>query len=220
MTTTVKRLRITGLHGRQDVDFEFHDPISIFMGPNGVGKSTILNIFVHLLSRQWQRLGKQPFRSATVEFVSGDEVTVQHADCLDFNSSEVSSRTQTLVSALAEAGYLEGVLEGDSQVEQEAISPEKGLGIQARDLRMVRNALLQDDQTAKSLAALLASSKLIRRNFSAQLIYLPTYRRIEQEISEVLSMSTQRVRRMMATDYLDLGQHRPGNYTEIVKFGM
>ncbi len=220
MSLVVKRLQITGLHGRQDVEIDFHNSISIFMGPNGIGKSTILNIFVRLLSRQWQRLAKQPFKSVSVEFVSGDSATVLQSECLDFNLGEMSPRLQVLVSNLVEAGTLDGVLEGDTKIEEEVLSAESTNGIQARDLRLVRGALKQDEQTARSLGALLEASRIIRANFGARLIYLPTYRRIKQEITEVLSISAPRARRIMQMELAEAVPVAQANYTEIVKFGM
>ena len=90
----VKTLTIELMHGRQNVYLDFKDSISIFMGPNGVGKSTILNIFVHTLSRQWSRLAKIPFKRVSIEFNSGDEISVTREDCLNFNLSDFPVRVR------------------------------------------------------------------------------------------------------------------------------
>ena len=79
--TLIKSLTVKELHDRSDVNVDFLNAISIFMGPNGIGKSTILGILVQFLSCQWARLAKQPFVSATIEFPSGQTISVTKAEC-------------------------------------------------------------------------------------------------------------------------------------------
>lgn len=41
--TTIKSIRIIGMHNVEDRKYEFNDVMNYFVGPNGAGKSTILN---------------------------------------------------------------------------------------------------------------------------------------------------------------------------------
>lgn len=46
----VKSFRVTGLWGRQDYAFEFHEDLNIFTGSNGSGKTTLLKLMWYMMS--------------------------------------------------------------------------------------------------------------------------------------------------------------------------
>ena len=215
----ISRLRVEGLHERHDVDLDIKNAISIFMGPNGVGKSTVLNVFVYLLSRQWNRLSKQPFISATIDFQSGESVTVNRSDCLDFVSADLPANIQRTATRLAEAGYLQQVIGGVTEGDFAAIALESKSGLGSRDLRVLRATMQQYPQMLNSFSALSAASAIIFNNFPRKLLYLPTYRRIEQDITEVLSMAPSSMRRLQA-EMTEFISHGSSTHTELVRFGM
>lgn len=214
---TITKLEIFGLHGRSDVLIPFKTPLSIFMGPNGIGKSTILNILVHFLSRQWQRLAKQQFDECRIEFHSGDIAKITRADCAEFTPGELSLRSQEIVRQLGQEGILESVLAGDQDINLgREIADAR---IQARELRILRATMLQDEQSKAIFRRIHEASVIVKNNFSDRIIYLPTYRRIEQNISEILSLSPGLLRRVR-TDLEEISPVNSVNYTEIVQFGM
>lgn len=219
MSALIKRLVVRGLHGRVDIDVPFESDISIFMGPNGIGKSTILNILVHFLTQQWDKLGKQPFETVCVTFSSGIEVSVSHADCLDFSSGEMSPRTAEIASKLSESGLLEPFLEGRGLEEVEATRLESQTGLQQRELRLFRASIANLGPSLKAASVLWAAGREIAANFSHKILYLPTFRRVEQDLSEVLAMSSMTMRRVRAE--IEAGvPSSPSLHTELVKFGM
>lgn len=58
---TFKEISIKGLFGESDVHFPISDNRLILVGYNGIGKSTILNIFYYFISQQWSKLAEQDF---------------------------------------------------------------------------------------------------------------------------------------------------------------
>ena len=134
-------------------------------------------------------------------------------------SSDMSSRTQQIVSTLAEAGLLDAFLDGKILTQEEISSVGLGKLIQERDLRILRSTLLQYGQSVRSLSSLSATARTVKACFSGHIIYLPTYRRIEQDITELLSLSPMMMRRVQSEIQETLNSANPGT-VEIVRFGM
>ena len=219
MSKSIQRLQVSGLHGRLDVTIDFLDDVSIFMGPNGIGKSTVLNIFVFCLTRQWQRLAKQSFDSVYIRFANDQVVHISRKECLDLLSMELSTRNQQVATALAEQGVLEEFLEGKAVSFDLMHMSEQSSKFEARDLRVFRNNMLQYGDAIRSLISLTEAGAAIQRNFTDKIVYLPTYRRIEQDISEVLSLAPGLAKRIQHDINENIGANQ-GNYLELVRFGM
>lgn len=190
MSKIITRLRVRGLHGAQDIDIEFNNPISIFMGPNGIGKSTVLNIFVGILTKQWHKLAKQAFDEAEICFDSGDIALVSKIECVEYSSIEFSPRMAQIANVLSEVSNVEEILDGR----------------------------MQYGNAVTSYLSLISTGKLVTRNFDKKLIYLPTYRRIEQDITDVFSMSPGTFRRIQSE--IVEAMSRDTGFTELVRFGM
>ena len=184
-----------------------------------VGKSTLLSIFVYFLSCQWLRLAKQHFDTASIEFPSGETVAVSRSDCVDFSLVEMPTRFQQLALTLADEGVLDSLLDGGSLAELDLPSLANRTSLSERDLRTVRVNLLQYGQASKSLALLSSCAKVIRRSFKGTIVYLPTYRRIEQDLTELFSMSPTLMRRIQLEIQESLSQ-APQDVAEIARFGM
>ena len=52
----IKRILIYSLFGKYDVNLNFENPINIYIGENGIGKTTILNCIYNILSRNFSGL--------------------------------------------------------------------------------------------------------------------------------------------------------------------
>ena len=60
------KIEVTGLFGESDVCIPITDNRVILVGYNGIGKSTILNIFYFFISQQWHKLCDQEFFSVSL----------------------------------------------------------------------------------------------------------------------------------------------------------
>ena len=221
MSSPISRVQIFGLHDQHDIFIDFNESLSIFMGPNGVGKSTVLNVIVNTLARQWSRLSKLPFERVVIAFPSGESASVLKSDCVDFVSGELPARTQQLALALSEEDLLDILIEGTPFSQEQVDQFETNTQYLLRDVRVFRNSVLQYGQALSALSTLTRSSKTIKANFHDKILYLPTYRRIEQELSEVLTMSssnTTSFRRVAAE--IQENVSNSSAIIELVRFGM
>ena len=78
------RVIINGLWGTDSVDLSLHQDINFLIGPNGSGKTTIINLVVAALSADVNALLEIPFRSITVKLRDVDsrkkpEIAVEKA---------------------------------------------------------------------------------------------------------------------------------------------
>ena len=211
-------MSIKGLHGLYDVEIEFSSSISIFMGPNGIGKSTVLNIFVHLVTAQWERLAKQYFESVDIYFKNGVHVHITKDELVDTGSFSIPpARMQNYISALDKAGKLDPFLAGARLTAEDEREISEAIKTPRSDLRYLRATL--QASTNHSYILLLQKERVIRQNFPLQIIYLPTYRRIEQDIKEIFSLSPGAMRNIR-TEITDAVSSTEKSYVELVRFGM
>ncbi|WAI12300.1 AAA family ATPase [Bacillus cereus] len=64
----LKSFKINKLFGRNNVNINFEENIKIFVGENGIGKTTILNVFYYTISNQLYKLRGVEFESIEIEF--------------------------------------------------------------------------------------------------------------------------------------------------------
>ncbi len=74
----IQRVTVSGLFDRFDHDLVFSsdERITIVIGPNGFGKTTILRILDSLFNRPVRALGRMPFRRVTIYFDDSSTLTV------------------------------------------------------------------------------------------------------------------------------------------------
>ena len=56
MKPTVENFEILGLFGGKDVKLSFTNKVQIYIGENGLGKTTVLNTLYYLLSLKFEEL--------------------------------------------------------------------------------------------------------------------------------------------------------------------
>lgn len=66
--TNLEYIGIFGLFGRYDIEIPFDKQVNIFIGENGLGKTTILNCIYFLLEKKFSRLANIQFSEIRVKF--------------------------------------------------------------------------------------------------------------------------------------------------------
>ena len=214
----IKSFKITKLHGFKNYNLKFKDNTLILVGENGAGKTTILRMLYYLISGQWTALAKFKFDTVSLK-VGNNTFSVKSADIskkADFTSTRFLHRFPTHIR--------HRILEISEEYEAGVI-PLSALEMFCARYDIPFHYILReldfDDNILNSKKHNKLRKKLnddIKDSLGGtQILYLPTYRRIEQELSTIF--------KGVDEDELRHRKHimrgrKKVNFTELIEFGM
>ncbi|MGN7503629.1 MAG: AAA family ATPase [Alphaproteobacteria bacterium] len=223
----IKKFIVEGLYDHIDVAIEFKNNTAIIIGPNGIGKSTVTNIFYFFISRQWQRLLELDFQSLCLIHGSG-KIFINKAEIFslgslyDFMENGGPTRPRRLLRKVEEQ---DSVIDFISMNIKNKAELDKYAKITDTDREEVlhlykyMNRRIRDEEFHSVPKTQI--SKELDELISSRVLYLPTYRRIEKDLQEIFPDFDDRYKKSQIMG-LERGKlHRQGDfYTELVSFGM
>ncbi len=220
MPTQLTSFRVVGLHGCKNLFVEIQDNKLILVGENGSGKSTLANLIYYFLSKQWARLREYRFQQIDVELndrvisLSSDQLDkhIHHLDERDrFFPRGVQHRIATGLRALGVTAAPFDTLIRDPLFVR-ALSRESNLSPSViRDF-----AEKSQHRVSPEPSPVREAEEGISASISETFLYLPTYRRIEQDLQSIFrggSIDLDDLRRSLVTEGSDA-------YVELIHFGM
>lgn len=69
---TIKHIEIEGFWGKQKLEVELQPDVNIFIGPNGTGKTTLINALQACMTLDLQLLNSLSFQTVKIGLVSGN----------------------------------------------------------------------------------------------------------------------------------------------------
>jgi len=222
MTFRLERFQIDGLYGYKKIDIHFNKKKGgenklILVGENGTGKTTIVNLIFFVLTRQWQKIANYNFKTITLT-ISGEKIFIEKSNLLK-DSRDVKklielppSIKKRLEKIFSEYRLNENEILSNSDI-LNRVSNEVGMPISILFEYLIESS---SDFTIKTIdEAEQSLSKLI--GDENQILYLPTYRRIEKDLRYIfpdIDESNPRPRRSRYP------RRNHGAYIELVEFGM
>jgi ABC-type branched-subunit amino acid transport system ATPase component len=100
----VRAFRAEKILGDETYELSLEADATIIVGPNGTGKSTLLNVFYLFITRQWARLLQYNFSKLTLQ-LSNREISITRADLFTADSalfSKVTPRFRNIIQKLGE----------------------------------------------------------------------------------------------------------------------
>ncbi len=211
----ISRFQIKKLYGYRNLDLRFKDNTLILVGENGAGKTTVLNLLYYLLSGQWNSIIKYEFESLTIT-IGNKKHVLAYSDFKEPFKRINKKLPRHLPSAIRHRviHLLEQSDDGVNLAELERICHRYNMPI-----RYLLEHIDLFDQPVQSRSGTLSKTlTTIQNSLKSQLLYLPTYRRIEQELNLIFEGLDERElhsrRRLLAS------KRTSNTFVELIEFGM
>lgn len=189
----LKWVEVNGLFNKYDYKLEFYKDINIFVAENGFGKTTILNIIIATLEGDTNKLRKLPFKSVKLGF-ENEFIEIEKEELTDLSLYEYNEEYFWR--------KIRRVLPPSLYQRMEYDYHENKL-IDLDEIMYKYSHYIKDDFLEHELRNLIWSKnnkvnlkfKNIKELIKDEPIYLPTYRRIEEELDNFIKLSTDENRR-------------------------
>lgn len=200
----IKRFEIEELFGIYNVNIPFKDNINIFVGENGLGKTTILNALNYVIQGDSESLAAIEFKKMILTLGNDAKIVIIHDDLMNNNIS-IRDRNRLYhylpnddYSYIAQRIMLEILKEKTPNVLDDKITREKIYDRIVRKYRYdlppsilekIYNSVLKDKNFEKELKDSWEYKIYDYMKKWDRIIYLPTYRRIEEDFNSYIENS-------------------------------
>ncbi len=195
----IEYLAIYGLHGKHDVFLEFAGRTTIFIADNGSGKTTALFILQLILRKQFSQISKFQYERIEIKFCDAEAVSFGPEDF-------EKSRNASMLRGWLQRGEVKPheIFHLAKQVRHlplTALREETLFNSVARRLRVPTKVFYERlirfdyrldgepdlvDQMENS--PILKLRTYLSTHLDASVLYLPTYRRVEQDMQQVIDI--------------------------------
>lgn len=200
-SSSLKMIEINGLFGYYDYRINLREDINIFVAENGFGKTTILNIIVALLKNDKEKLRKLPFEHLKVG-INRSVIEIDRKELLEIDYYEQLLKLSKKYVPMNEYRYIINKFNEDS-IEEFLFYLRDYV---PRDIIMkyvIKNNNEKDNNVYMKLGK-------IQNLLKEEVVYLPTYRRIEEETDFFKSLpllEKRRVDRELKKSSLNFGMN-------------
>ena len=219
MENKVVLFEIKKLFNQYDVRIPLDQPINIFLGENGMGKTTILNCIYCTLSGEVEKLYDTIFSEITITLSTGEHFTVNHEDIqayrdFMYESSPYFRRHRFDLGRFLPDKEIQAMVELYNNNPQDYelrkfyihISDMLDIPFQVaqQEARTFLSRFTSQRTTGKgNYNNAKAFNETMQEKINQEILYFPTYRRIEEDINKL---------------GIDIEKKR--NTSKLIKFGM
>lgn len=199
--TNLESITIIGLFERYDIHIKFDKQVNIFIGENGLGKTTILNCIYFVLEKNFSRLANMQFSEIKIKFKKEKQIyRVTIEDIREYNKPKDGKQymyfmgqdmyiNETIERIMSRYQYDD--LEIKFNLDQIAYELARRLDFplsmaKSQVMRYITDSRIDyksDRSGNKNNVEQLKNA--ISKNVSHRIIYLPTYRRIEDDFTSL-----------------------------------
>lgn len=212
---------VYNLHGVSNYKIDFINNSLILVAENGSGKTTLVNIFYYFLSRQWRKLND--FKFEKIEIVINNEKFTYQAKWKEIvlRESRLSKRLPSHYHEIAERIFREiNFIEFESSTEfLDYVNAKYGVsrGVAVEIMNMFRNEEISMDKSSEINRIEEALNQIFK---NTQIVYLPTYRRIEKDLKNIFPELEGNMKEYEYKRKLRIKTEKSPSFIELVEFGM
>lgn len=203
-TLFIKRFEIKELFGIYNVDIPFKNNINIFVGENGLGKTTILNVLNYIIQGDSESLSSINFNTIILTLGNNTKIKILHDDLLN-NNLPLSDRNRVnhylqeddysfITRKIAMEIFKEKspkILDDKEERKKifERILRRYRYDLSPSMLEKIYNLVLKNENFQEDLKNSWEYKIYQYMKNWDKIIYLPTYRRIEEDFNSYLENS-------------------------------
>lgn len=219
--------KIDKLFGFRNVRIDFENNIKILIGENGYGKTTVLNSLYYLLNAKYTKLSKIEFESIEIGFYEGSNFIISKYDLDKYvKELETNRRTRLPLNVInnlhtLDFSYLDNFDEYNEEVYnylRHSIFKNKIKRFAPTD---VMSRLIYKFLKGKMSLNVFEELELVKNNLGFKLLYLPTYRRVEEDLKNLGNFKEKEFNVRINDEYYhELQEDKEINNDTLIHFGM
>jgi len=196
---SIKLFEIENLFNQFDVRLPFDNDVNIFLGENGMGKTTVLNCLYYTLSGEIEKLRSFVFNRIKLTFHDGTELEVSGSDIMAYVETTYDlpyRRRRENIDQIFTKKDMEILREiyivqdGDMEprLKKYALRVSDMFGIPLRHAEQeLKRMIITNFQEIKKgdPRKAVKFKKDIEEKVQEEILYFPTYRRIEEDLSKL-----------------------------------
>lgn len=201
MKSKLKLFEINNLFNQFNVRLPLDEKVNIFLGENGMGKTTILNCLYYVLSGNIEKLNNIIFDAISLTFIDGEKISINHNDISSYVEDYIYDnspyrRRRVRFESLFSIKELENINklieEGSNEDELKKyyfkVSDIFGTPptMARRELeRYILQRYRKNNTTKADFNNVIEFKKKVEGKIDEEILYFPTYRRIEEDMSNL-----------------------------------
>lgn len=190
----ISKFSIRGLFGCQDIDLQVNDNELILIGENGSGKTTVMNMFYHMLKGEFNKIDKYDFDKIELKFTNEEEICFSKYELellIKYRGRDSASQLRRrLSSAFDHSAEFKKVINeiDDKEIKLEDIEN------QTISERLKYQDHKWKEQINRDFKMLISHPEKVFGSFNeilknnlgkTEILYFPTYRRVEEDLKNL-----------------------------------